>query len=244
MSNSHRAEGPATTPLSILSGAVAASSSTVVRRGAVVAATSGLVVAMGLPAQAITDHAEAAAGEASASESAPVNNAALTVDSAQVRFSQETFAAKPAPKPEPEPERDTAPASRDSERKAPAAESTSDENAKPQGKNAASVVSIAKRYLGVPYVWGGSSPSGFDCSGFTGYVYKQVGVDLPRTSSAQRGAGKIVSQSEAKAGDLVWHSGHIGIYLGDGKKIHSPQTGDVVKISDLSSSDTTFIRVL
>ena len=63
---------------------------------------------------------------------------------------------------------------------------------------------------------GGTSPSGWDCSGYTSFVYGKVGVDLPRTSSAQKGAGQIVSASEAKAGDIIWSPGHVGIYAGDG----------------------------
>src|SRR5690606_8647698 len=64
----------------------------------------------------------------------------------------------------------------------------------------ASVVSIAMRYLGVPYVWGGTTPAGFDCSGFTSYVFAQVGIDLPRTSASQRYAGTVVSWAEAQPG--------------------------------------------
>ena len=63
---------------------------------------------------------------------------------------------------------------------------------------------------------GGTSPSGWDCSGYTSFVYGKVGVDLPRTSSAQKGAGQVVSASEAKAGDIIWSPGHVGIYAGDG----------------------------
>ena len=98
------------------------------------------------------------------------------------------------------------------------------------------VVGIAMRYLGTPYVWGGSSPSGFDCSGFVMFVYAQVGVSLPHSSYAQYGAGVAVSQSDLQPGDLVFFDGlgHVGIYIGGGQFIHSPHTGDVVKVSSLS----------
>ena len=98
------------------------------------------------------------------------------------------------------------------------------------------VVGIAMRYLGVPYVWGGSSPSGFDCSGLVSYVFAQIGVSLPHSSYAQFGIGTPVSIGELQPGDLVFFTGasHVGIYIGGGQFIHAPHTGDVVKISSLS----------
>ncbi|HUK95001.1 MAG TPA: NlpC/P60 family protein [Gaiellaceae bacterium] len=98
------------------------------------------------------------------------------------------------------------------------------------------VVGIAMRYLGTPYVWGGASPSGFDCSGFTMYVYAQVGVSLPHNAAAQFGMGVPVSRSDLQPGDLVFFYGlgHVGLYIGGGSFIHAPHTGDVVKISSLS----------
>jgi len=99
------------------------------------------------------------------------------------------------------------------------------------------VVGIAMQYLGIPYRWGGSSPStGFDCSGFVMYVYAQVGVSLPHNAAMQYGYGSPVSRSELQPGDLVFFNGlgHNGIYIGGGQFIHSPHTGDVVKISSLT----------
>ena len=98
------------------------------------------------------------------------------------------------------------------------------------------VVAIAMRYLGTPYVWGGASPSGFDCSGFVMYVYAQVGVSLPHSSYAQYGAGSPVSRGDLQPGDLVFFNGlgHEGIYIGGGSFIHAPHTGDVVKISSMT----------
>ncbi len=98
------------------------------------------------------------------------------------------------------------------------------------------VVGIAMQYLGIPYVYGGSTPSGFDCSGFVMYVYAQVGVSLPHNAAAQYAYGTPVDRSQLQPGDLVFFNGlgHNGIYIGGGQFIHSPHTGDVVKISSLS----------
>jgi peptidoglycan DL-endopeptidase CwlO len=99
------------------------------------------------------------------------------------------------------------------------------------------VVGVAMQYLGIPYQWGGESPStGFDCSGFTYYVFSRVGVSLPRTVSAQYGVGVSVSRSQLEPGDLVFFNGlgHVGLYIGGNQFIHSPHTGDVVKISSIT----------
>jgi cell wall-associated NlpC family hydrolase len=98
------------------------------------------------------------------------------------------------------------------------------------------VVGIAMQYLGIPYVYGGASPAGFDCSGFVMYVFAQIGVSLPHNAAAQYGYGMPVSRDQLQPGDLVFFNGlgHDGIYIGGGQFIHSPHTGDVVKISSIS----------
>ena len=107
--------------------------------------------------------------------------------------------------------------------------------APPPGKYGG-VVGIAMQYLGTPYVWGGASPAGFDCSGFVMYVFSQVGVSLPHNAAAQYGYGMPVSRDQLQPGDLVFFNGlgHDGIYIGGNQFIHSPHTGDVVKISSIS----------
>lgn len=104
------------------------------------------------------------------------------------------------------------------------------------------VVDKALSYLGVKYVYGGASPSGFDCSGLSYYVYKQFGVTLNRSSSAQTSNGYKVSKSELVPGDLVFFSspgsssvGHVGIYIGGGQMVHSVKPGRSVEIDTINS---------
>ena len=106
---------------------------------------------------------------------------------------------------------------------------------------AEAALKVAKAQLGKPYKWGATGPSSFDCSGLTYYAYKNgAKVSIPRTSREQSKFGKKVSKSELKPGDLVFFGkgssvSHVGMYIGNDQYIHSPQTGDVVKISKLSS---------
>jgi cell wall-associated NlpC family hydrolase len=95
---------------------------------------------------------------------------------------------------------------------------------------------IALRYLGVPYRWGGASPSGFDCSGLVMYVYAQLGISLPHFAAAQYGMGSPVSRGDLQPGDLVFFDGlnHVGIYIGGNQFVHAPHTGDVVRVSTLT----------
>lgn len=102
-------------------------------------------------------------------------------------------------------------------------------------------VAIAEQFLGVPYVWGGASPSGFDCSGLTLYAYAQLGIPMPHFTGYQWNLGRRLGPGEQLApGDLVFFHmqsygpGHEGMYIGNGRFIHAPHTGDVVKISSLA----------
>lgn len=146
---------------------------------------------------------------------------AAAIDARQARQTQNqepdpTPAPAPAPSPEPSPTPSPPPA----------------------GPGHPEVVSIALRYLGVPYRWGGASPSGFDCSGFTMYVYGRIGISLPHYVSWQYRYGRAVSRSQLAPGDLVFFNGlgHVGIYIGGGRFVHAPHTGDVVKISSIWDS--------
>ncbi len=109
----------------------------------------------------------------------------------------------------------------------------------PESASSSEVVSIAMQYLGVPYVWGGSSPKGFDCSGLVMYVYRKVGVSLPHSSRMQYGYGRPVSRNDLEPGDLVFFHNpisHVGIYIGDGQMINAAGTGKGVRIDDVWSS--------
>ena len=97
-------------------------------------------------------------------------------------------------------------------------------------------VAIALRYLGTPYSWAGASPAGFDCSGFVMYVYGKLDITLPHSSWMLWGEGRPVTRKHLRAGDIVFFNGrsHVGIYLRKGTFVHSPHSGDVVRISRMS----------
>jgi cell wall-associated NlpC family hydrolase len=104
--------------------------------------------------------------------------------------------------------------------------------------NYGGVVGVALSEVGTPYVWAGSSPGGFDCSGLVMYSYAQVGVSLPHSSYAQWNMGVPVPRDQLEPGDLVFFDGlgHVGIYIGGGSFVHAPHTGTDVQVSSLDSS--------
>ncbi|GAB4086442.1 C40 family peptidase [Myceligenerans cantabricum] len=122
------------------------------------------------------------------------------------------------------------------------ATTTTETSSAPASANGSEIISIASRYVGTPYVSGGTTPSGFDCSGFTAYVYAQVGISLPHSSSSQAAGGTQVSASEAVAGDLVYAPGHVGIYAGGSTMIDAPKPGDTVQFRTIWMSNPIFIR--
>ncbi len=119
--------------------------------------------------------------------------------------------------------------------------SRGDDSSIPQGSYALGdgIVAYAKEFMGTPYVWGANGPNSFDCSGFTRYVYRHFGLSIPRTAASQQDTGRAVSYNELRPGDLVFFGNpayHVGIYVGGGKYIHAPESGDVVKISNLATA--------
>lgn len=130
--------------------------------------------------------------------------------------------------------------SKNDEKKESTNSSTKSSNS--SGVTGEEIVAYAKQFLGKPYVYGGSSPSGFDCSGLTSYVYKHFGYSLSRTASGQASNGVKVDKDELQPGDLVLFKnhaltkiGHVGIYIGDGKMIHASEPKTGVIITDINS---------
>ncbi|WP_275003018.1 C40 family peptidase [Promicromonospora iranensis] len=104
-------------------------------------------------------------------------------------------------------------------------------------------VNLALEYVGVPYVWGGASPSGFDCSGLIQYVYGQLGVSVPHSSSAISTIGRQVSAAEAQPGDIVWTPGHVALYAGNGMVVEAQQQGKPVQYGKMWQNNPVYIRV-
>lgn len=244
----HRAPGSPHTPVHDAAAGVALALEGTGRRVAVAASASGLLASMLVSPAAATpvDHPAlpavdttrlTASVQRALAVSAPVTvptSATWTFDSPEITI----VADPPPPPPEPEPEVAT---SRSGDRAAPNDDSVG--APVPDSAKGSAIVEVASRYVGVPYVWGGTTPSGFDCSGFTSYVYAQVGITLPRTSAAQRYAGTVVPFSEARPGDLIWSPGHISIYAGGNLQVDAPVPGRTIQIREIWQSNPVFIRV-
>jgi cell wall-associated NlpC family hydrolase len=263
----HRAPSRAATPLSQLTGAVSDQLGDAAgRTGAILAISTGLVAAVAVPAQALSGGSATtpvtSSGPAVAS-AAPAYSAltssslaaapgalqsgtpALTAPStAVVDFESGAFTAVPkpaAPRVRPQARTETPRTTSD---EAPAT-STGVGGSAVKGS---SVLAIAARYVGTPYLYGGTTPKGFDCSGFTRYVYAQLGISLPRTANQQMNATRRVSQSEARPGDLVFfvsagRAYHNGLYAGNGMMYDSPRSGKTLQKREIWDATVVFGRV-
>ena len=232
----HRAPGRYN-PVSEISGIVAKSAQPAVKTSAVIAASGGLVASFALPASAAT--------ASQATEKVPTLSAPAAVQAPQAAAPQAAdafgligFQATAKPKPAP------APASVPVTRTAPVASRSMQRVALTVAKPAVGgILGIAAQYQGVPYMYGGTTPAGFDCSGYTAYVFRQVGISLPRTASEQQAASTPVSNPQP--GDLVFFGSpayHVGIYAGNGMMWDSPHSGSSVGLRPIWSSSATYGR--
>ena len=263
------ADAKVKTPLTELTELLNANSGVFGRRAAVVAASGGLLTAAVMPAagQGADDQNKVSA-EAEATQQVDFENQTVTIGddsnnkkdekkSDSFGVESEAITAEAAPKPKPKPVETSTASSSDSDESAgtsddtansgssDSGESDSKDSGSIDGSKAEQVLAWAAKGVGTPYVMGGTSQSGWDCSGYTSWVYSHVGVNLPRTSGAQKGAGQIVSQSEAKPGDLIWHPGHVGIYAGGGQMYDAGSPGSGTSKRSYSwMGNVTFIRVL
>jgi cell wall-associated NlpC family hydrolase len=236
----HRAPGRFN-PVSELTGIVANAAQPAVKTSAVIAASGGLVASFALPASATP--AKPATGATATTSVAPaaVQAPEVAAPEATDAFGLIGFKATAKPKPKPAPVREAV-----SDQSSTASRSTDRvakdySNLKPA---AGGVLAIAAQYQGLMYAYGGTSPStGFDCSGFTAYVFRQVGISLPRTAEEQRQAVSPVSNPQP--GDLVFFGApayHVGIYAGNGMMWDSPRSGKAVDLRSIWSGNVTYGR--
>lgn len=205
-------------------------------RGTAVVSVTGLALTAAVSAAA--NAAPVALSDAAQqSPTAKISTLPTTVTVPDIAWtaSDEVAATAEAPAPEPEPEpvetvTAAAPAAATATTQAASRSETRTAVAVPASAAGSSIASIALNMLGIPYVWGGTTMAGADCSGFVQMVYAQAGISLPRTSQAQQASGTIIPASAAQAGDLVSWGYHIGIYLGDGMMVDSSKPGTVTSV--------------
>lgn len=257
-----RADVPRTNSLEAISQAVASNAGSVGRQAAVVAAASGLIVTLGVPGQATAPRdVSAAPVDTINPERVSVKTVKVdTKKSDKVDIERASFTAEPKPEPEPvviavadsiEPTTRQNSGSSDSsgsadsmapmtrqnrggngQQSAPTQKQETKKETSAPSSNLTGIAGTAAKYSGVPYVWGGNTPSGWDCSGFVKYVYAQHGINIARGTSAILGSGQFKRTSSPKPGDLVFQNGggHVGIYLGGGQMIgaQNPSVGTMI----------------
>jgi Cell wall-associated hydrolases (invasion-associated proteins) len=257
-----RADVPRTNSLEAISQAVASNAGSVGRQAAVVAAASGLIVTLGVPGQATAPRdVSAAPVDTINPERVSVKTVKVDTKKAdKLDIERASFTAEPKPEPEPvviavadsiEPTTrqnsgssdssgnadSMAPMTRqnrggNSQQSAPTQKQETKKETSAPSKNLTGIAGTAAKYSGVPYVWGGNTPSGWDCSGFVKYVYAQHGINIARGTSAILGSGQFKRTSSPKPGDLVFQNGggHVGIYLGGGQMIgaQNPSVGTMI----------------
>ena len=238
-----RADVPRTNSLQAISQAVASNAGSVGRQAAVVAAASGLIVTLGVPGQATAPRdVSAAPVDTINPERVAVKAVKVAADKkADVEIERASFTAEEKPEPVViAVSNDITPTTRNSnsgssdsmapmtrqsrsggQESAPQQQAQPKAETKVQTSTLSGIAATAAKYVGVPYVWGGNGPSGWDCSGFVKYVYAQHGINIARGTSAILGSGQFVRTSNPKPGDLVFQNGggHVGIYLGGGQMI-------------------------
>lgn len=242
-----------------MTSAMSGGAATIGRGGVAIAMSTGLAASVGLPTAA----AAGQTAELSPVKASPAVDQAMTLLSLPQSASADpveasagatlnfaggtgTFTAVPKPKPVVK-ERAVERTSRSTTRSSGSATGSTKSDPVPSSSDASgsSILAIAARYAGTPYVFGGEDPSGFDCSGYTQYVFKKVGISLPRTSSQQYAAVRHVSASAAKPGNLVFFLDgggvyHVGIYAGNGMMWDSPKPGGVVSKRKIWSATIRF----
>ncbi|MFV0427127.1 MAG: C40 family peptidase [Beutenbergiaceae bacterium] len=242
----HRAATRPHTPLTTVGAALTGPNT---RRAAAAAASSGVVLALtasaslAAPGEVDLSRHVAPMANLTASDGAATSPTITVAADAEWSFVVADVTSEPPPPPPPPPPPVRSPAPTTSSSGGSSTSSAPAVAAPAQGASGSAIVDIARRYIGTPYVYGGAAPGGFDCSGFTSYVYAQLGISLPRTSSAQRYAGTVVSAAEAQPGDLLWAPGHIGIYTGNGNHIAARRPGTALYEGPIYLSNPVFIRV-
>ena len=237
----HRAQTVRTNPLNTLSKAVSSNAGTMGRQAAVLAAASGLVLTVGLPAQAADT--DVSKSEASSTQQLVATAVVTAEPTATVSFESPTVATQEAPKVVQRAAQVTERAAATTEETAEAVTAKSSE-AKDSASSAAAsgLAAIAYTGIGSPYVWGGTTPNGWDCSGFTQWVYAQAGISIPRVNAWTA----MTPTSTPAPGDLVMQNGgaHVGIYVGNGMMISALNPGQGTLLHSVASTGTSSFYTL